>query len=153
MGNGYGCWCYFFENYKHGHGKPKSEVDTACKVLADGYKCIELDAKANNMICNPQETTYSDGGHFLSGCYDSSTGLELPEGSCERNVCEVEMMFVQTMFQISTFGLQGADIDGLLGHNTGFDATNECQHPGGTPRNTPRPELICCGSSYPMRFP
>lgn len=140
--NEYGCWCYFYDNYQRGHGAPKTEMDTACKVLQDGYKCIEMDAEASGIPCPHQQTSYQTGGHFLMGGNCDETVY----GSCQWQVCQVEMMFIQTVFQISKYSVDQEQYP-FYKHSTGSWDKSECNRSGSADF-----ELQCCGI-YPFRWP
>ena len=51
----YGCWCNFNDDgslqgslgNRHGMGKPKDELDEACRSLQWGYDCILMEAEQN----------------------------------------------------------------------------------------------------------
>ena len=41
--NGYGCWCYFDENWTKAKGKAQDSIDKECQQLIKGYRCLNLE--------------------------------------------------------------------------------------------------------------
>ena len=59
--NGYGCWCYFYDDFVRGSGSPVDFVDELCKTLHDGYHCAIVDAEINGESCVPWEVDFEPG--------------------------------------------------------------------------------------------
>ena len=145
----YGCWCYLTEE-THGNGKGPhgvNEVDSACKVLHDGYTCIMEDAIAENTVCNPWEAVYNSsigiaGEKLVQECE------KLNSNPCSQRTCIVEGHFVLELFtQYLNFG----QIDQSKQHAAGFNPDEECLIRHGLTYGI-ESEKTCCGS-YPTRFP
>lgn len=148
--NQYGCWCYFETDHGSGKGQPVDEIDSFCKVLHDGYTCIQMDAQEKGIDCVPWEVSYNSA--FGSGIpYGLSMEGLVEEcnrqngiGTCQAWTCKVEGWFVQSYFTYSAFGGQ---INLANRHENGFDTNLNCPI-----NNGPSSDKACCGF-YPLRFP
>jgi hypothetical protein len=144
--DGWGCWCNFDSDTFDGHGIPINEIDKACKVLVNGYKCSILDAIDNGEPeCRPFEIPYnSSTGFGTLETIVSSCTLINPSDPCSLRSCIIEGHFVISVF--SLFG-NGFFIESQYSHANGFDPTT-C--------TAPRANLFgpteCCGD-YPVRYP
>ena len=62
----YGCWCYFEDEDNDGKldipkGPPRDYLDEMCKMLHQGYECIQMDLGEES--CQPWNTTYNPYPH------------------------------------------------------------------------------------------
>lgn len=144
--NGYGCWCYFFDDFGRGKGPPVDEMDAFCKTLHDGYECAIRDTEDEGEECIPYEIGYTAavGGtidNLLTKCTDVNPG-----DNCAIRACAVEGLFVENSFALA---LSGAAVDyASFGHSNGFDPSVSCP----TKKGTGPPQKSCCGT-YPSRYP
>jgi len=145
----FGCWCYFGENVGRGKGQPVDEVDSICKMLADGYECAIRDSEDEGLACTPWEVDYNAGtgsGKVLyNNCLEQNSN-----NTCAARACTVELNFVETMFAylLGGTGISYADYS----HAQGFDPSVDvgCPVKKGSPGASA--SKACCGS-YPRRFP
>lgn len=144
----YGCWCYFEQTA--GRGQPIDELDTYCKQLQDGYKCIIDDTTNAGAPCVPWTQSYSSafGSGFPSGI-TSDNMISLCDtlnaaGSCAAMTCKVEGWFVQQFFLFAT---SGGVINAANRHANGFDPNVSCPTTGFT-----QSDKACCGA-FPSRYP
>ena len=155
LGPGYGCWCYFEDQYQRGKGDPVDAIDALCKDLHAGYECILRDfdnPTRPELSCIPWEVDYNSAyaggyhplgkepGHIEDECNRINT-----VGTCQNAVCRVEGYFMQGYFfeQFFNFGF-----DAQFNHAT-FDPQANCfstVHQLG-------PYVDDCCGSYPHRMP
>ena len=100
----YGCWCYLDGGQGSGKGTPQDSIDTLCKVLADGYTCIAMDADEEGTPCVPWEENYQDiigqtGGTYLDLCTANNPG-----NNCAIRSCVIETTFVRDVVTGYLFG-------------------------------------------------
>lgn len=179
--NQYGCWCYFQDDHGKGRGIPANEVDTACKVLHDGYSCILMDFETD-ANCIPWDIEYVSGnGLGLAASDPDNASVESAirkscsrsnrggRRRCQASSCMVESLFVLEMFRMF---LEGVTFDKTLKHSEGFVPKEGCKKKtsGAVDENgnpiTPNPnnggddgagnalsdDKSCCGE-YPRRYP
>lgn len=153
----YGCWCNF-DTYKKGqsHGKPVDFFDNACKVLKEGYECIEMDAATSQQdedkVCDVQKTRYKSA---LGSGHPSQMTVEVltnecdlvNETNCQKRLCKVEGWFIQSILKKTYSDGVFPDIFNYKHMYGAFDPQVECLKTTVTGSS----ELDCCGN-YPRRF-
>lgn len=144
---GYGCWCYFGEEYDRGHGPPQNEVDAQCQSLGLCYQCAEMDLlQEGRADCYPGMEEYnrpvrrdaSVEGAVIA-CQEENQG-----DNCKIYTCACETAFINKLVQNFFKGLQ---FDPSKKHSLGFDPVVECPTRDGGGQ-----EKQCCGE-YPTRSP
>merc|ERR1712048_1227088 len=84
--NGYGCWCYFYEDVGRGKGQPVDEMDGICKTLHEGYECAIRDSEDQGIQCTPWEQPYVGGTNqpdgVASACQRLNSGDPCATYSC-----------------------------------------------------------------------
>ena len=165
--NGYGCWCVFNfftgQEYYKPKSQPKDEIDAQCKILHNGYGCIQMDSENND--CFGWTTGYNDLDlaeitSFVQNYDDSSRSemeallraaceTENPGDTCQSRACTVENNFKIRIVQLFlSLGVDNA-IDQTYSHDTlggSFDPFAQCT----VSRLSPG-DQECCGQ-YPVRF-
>ena len=60
LNENYGCWCNLNQDWAvSSSGKAQDELDSICKRLLRGYKCVKSDAKRlNENFCDPASIVY-----------------------------------------------------------------------------------------------
>lgn len=143
---GYGCWCYFGEDYGSGRGSPVNEMDADCQALGLCYQCIEMDLKEEGKDnCFPGMEQYnrpvrrdSSLEGALIACAEENEG-----DNCKIYTCTCETTFVNKLIRNFFNGIQ---FDPTPKHSLGFNPSVECPGSGGNH------EKQCCGT-YPSRTP
>lgn len=141
--DGYGCWCYFYEDHGKGKSQPVNQMDGFCKLLAEGYDCAMMDSQTEGGdFCVPWEVAYNAAnvgfGDVVEQCVSRNADL------CPQRACIIEGWFVTSIFQMF---LSGTPMDLAQKHADGFDVTENCPTTTGT-----QSEKSCCGE-YPYRHP
>jgi len=157
---GYGCWCSFGQKMKFGTGQAKDYQDEICRQLNHNYRCIEIDAAAENKTCPYDFKDYMvvlspvTGEELTSHCkvmfmaYDlikpGKYKLEDRKCAIRRCVSDAEFLSKQAQLSVDSLGFN----EDLKWHEYGgsFDK-EQCKGTGGQ-----RDDLICC-ADYPNRFP
>jgi len=141
----YGCWCYLDGASGKGKSAAIDEFDQTCKVLHDGYQCIEHDAiNENDLSCVPWEQDYEF--QFSNQDVSSSCHASNPSSNCAARACIVEQSFIEGLMKIL---FSGTAINNNLKHANGFDTAVECpikKCAGGSCESG----KSCCGD-YPAR--
>lgn len=147
--DGYGCWCYFDDDYRFGRGLPMNAMDEICKILHDGYKCAIVDCYTENKgDCEPWAVVYASSAlSSFNGLIDACTNNN-PGNLCAIRACIVEGWFANAMLDI--FSSNSYDHDPLLLHANGFDPDENCF--GSLPPAVEDSALQCCGD-FPHRYP
>ena len=167
---GYGCWCYLDDSWRDpskaainrpsisAHGIPVDPIDEACRNLINSYKCVEMDAEAENIDnCDAQAVEYTPFNVFEAGVPFNQLSTVL-EADCvsrnqDKNICAKNACIVEGAFTINfisfIFGAQeitdhpNFNPDYVHISNGGtFDPEVECP---GIP-NPVGSEKECCGS-------
>lgn len=141
--DGYGCWCYFYDDHGKGKSQPVNQMDGFCKLLSEGYDCAMMDSQdEGGDLCVPWEVDYIASnvgfGDVVAQCEDRN------DDSCAARACMVEGWFVTSIFQMF---LSGGVMDLEPKHADGFSVADNCPTKSGT-----QSEKSCCGE-YPYRHP
>jgi len=151
--DGYGCWCYFEDDYYKGKGAAIDPIDQYCKLLHQGYECIIMDFQNTPFACVPWEVSYNSayaGGYHPLGLTPGHIEAECDSlntpGTCQNAACRVEGYFLQGFFGEAIFNL---GIDENHNHEKGFDPDTNCP----TITHTPGPFTMECCGEFPKRFP
>jgi len=159
--NNYGCWCYGGDSWpgardQSGMGPTMDEYDEACKAHHMGFDCITMDARADNEVCKPTETSYElkvtplGNGDYLLECSDS-----IENEWCQRRVCLVDLRFIARHWKLEELNIEPTYATyGHAGYhdNVGDFDTSVCvSRPGGTGNGSRTRVRVCCGD-YPYRI-
>lgn len=149
---GYGCWCHFDNDPNQDHpqirGTPVDTYDSFCKDYHRGIKCSQILSRPN---CDPLTKEYNPiAGSLIvpltpteirTQCNDNNPG-----DPCAKDICAVEMMFVNNM-RGEFFGASPAPVvTGNFLENTDFDTM--CP----VPAQFITQSIACCGQ-FPIRYP
>ena len=161
----YGCWCYFWEAFGEGYGRPVDEVDMKCKALHQGYECVikdtqdEIDALLLNntngqhdaqiqllapCLEDPWRVTYQATAWTLWRDIFEGCVMVNPNDICKQRICSVEIFFILELFSAWKSGY----VDNNLKHRNGFNPKAQC----GVRHNTQALFTASCCGSYPERF-
>lgn len=149
--DGYGCWCYFDDQFTAGKSKPVDKLDGFCKDLLEGYQCAIMDSIAEidagtltaSQQCVPWMTTYH-AANLGSDNIVRECELRNRRNACGRHTCIIESTFMSNVFR---YLLEGGRIFTKNRHDRGFDVDASCPV-----QNGPNSEKLCCGE-YPNRKP
>lgn len=159
----YGCWCYgppseygqpsWYPGF--GNGKARDLHDENCQHHHAGFECIRMDAKVENKICEPTETTYDltvsqsvNYGTIFLECADS-----IADDWCKRRTCLVDLRRLARYWKLtkdrvypdySAWGHRNLD------NSINFDAIQECKVEGRRAPGNKDIQKQCCGD-YPYR--
>lgn len=155
--DGYGCWCYFEGGHGQGRGHTQNEIDSLCRMLADGYDCILADSAAEgDDECEPWAIDYNSGPTF--DYLGSSKPEALLRKSCaranKRNECAERACMVENYFIINLFSwllTTGNSFDSSLQHDDGWK-NDVCHGTSNDVNNSVESSMFCC-ATYPKRFP
>lgn len=126
--NPYGCWCNFENMPSPFGGQPVNEIDEACRVLQEGYRCIQLD---HENTCDSTSAGYEAPPRYM-GIRDKVTLVNKIHSHCARvnvddpcnyKLCTVEAYFINTLFM---YMMSGKRIDLTASHKMGFNAEEMC---------------------------
>lgn len=128
--NPYGCWCNFENMPSQYGGQPIDEIDAACKVLQEGYRCLQLDHDQN---CQVTAETYQAPPRYMgirneeqllsklkSHCSRVHSGTE---NSCGYRLCAIEAFFINTLFMHM---MSGKRVNMKYSHRLGFNPEENC---------------------------
>lgn len=128
--NPYGCWCNFENMPSQYGGQPIDEIDAACKVLQEGYRCLQLDHDHN---CQYTVETYQAPPKYMgirnqeqllsklkSHCSRVHAGAE---NSCGYRLCAIEAFFINTLFMHM---MSGKRVNMQYSHRLGFNPEENC---------------------------
>lgn len=139
--NGYGCWCYFDEeDHGKGKGQPVNELDRLCRVLHDGYDCIEMDDPLCQAHTIEHEVEYpppipnawadeADYPDLEAKCSTANSGDECTTRACMIEsyfMAELLKMYIATDFSNAQLYGAGGPLDAAYRHNNGFDPAESC---------------------------
>jgi len=157
---GYGCWCYFQDDFGKGKGRPKNAVDRQCRELQRGYACVLLEANETGDNCIPWEVKYNattglGSDPNMESFEDLLTNkcAMYNDNECSRKACIIESYFLINLLE----PLMTEAFNPSLKHELGWDPIVQCAKPDKEP-DTADPEIeyepvtSCCGH-YPHRFP
>jgi len=157
--NGYGCWCYLDGEHKKAGGPVQDGMDSFCKTMILGYRCMNLDS--DEIVGDPLSNTFPlknddsptgecsiDTVEYNSGIGGTADSVEIAcekrnvGNNCAINACKIENTFVKKILR----DLFTGNIDTSLGHAEGFNPAVSCVNP-----EAPNRGRECCGT-YPSRF-
>jgi hypothetical protein len=128
--NPYGCWCNFENMPSQYGGQPIDDIDAACKVLQEGYRCLQLDHDQN---CQVTAETYQAPPRYMgirnedqllsklkSHCSRVHSGTE---NSCGYRLCAIEAFFINTLFMHM---MSGKRVNMKYSHRLGFNPEENC---------------------------
>lgn len=149
--DGYGCWCYFDDQFTAGKSKPVDKLDGFCKDLLESYQCAIMDsiqeidsgALSPSQQCIPWQTTYH-AANLGSDNIVRECELRNRRSACGRHTCIIESTFMSNVFR---YLLEGGRIFTKNRHDRGFDVDANCPV-----QNGPNSDKLCCGE-YPNRKP
>lgn len=125
---GYGCWCWFNEDWNLAGGPVNDDIDLRCKQLINGYRCAKQDAKSLNEECDPGTVQYNAYNLFMGGNlmdYCEGNNVEI----CAQDACKIEGQF--SLDYLSDFitgnidNLKDASLQSSL-QGGSFDRDTEC---------------------------
>jgi len=110
--NPYGCWCNFDNMPNFLGGDPVDEIDRACKILQESYRCVQIDDENELQKCDIYTTKYIPSTSFYSTFGASpeqiidniSADCSRKNGAsgCAYNLCTIEGFFLTEMLSLLT---------------------------------------------------
>lgn len=110
--NPYGCWCNFDNMPNFLGGDPVDEIDHACKILQESYRCVQIDDDNGIQNCDIYTTQYIPSTSFYStfkstqeqvidNISNDCSRKNGPSG-CAYNLCTIEGFFLTKMLGLLT---------------------------------------------------
>lgn len=110
--NPYGCWCNFNNMPNFLGGDPVDEIDRACKILQESYRCVKIDDENELQECDIYTTKYIPSTSFYSTFGASSEQIidnisadcsrKNGASGCAYNLCTIEGYFLTEMLSLLT---------------------------------------------------
>merc|ERR1711981_844495 len=144
--NGYGCWCYFGDEYVRAGGPAQDAVDLRCKQLIQGYRCAMLDSRERgDGDCKASTVEYTPYNFF-----SSIVALEEDCNTNNQDQCQIDACIIEGSFTLDFFA-QFPNIvhDDQFDEELGFDHTGICTQ---SQNREGKDHRECCGE-IPARFP
>lgn len=153
----YGCWCYFEESDYRGRGQPVDEFDLQCKILQQGYECLQIDydslPELAGQTCDPETTEYVSSigngqfNHMSLESLKTECDLVNSENTCQAKLCKIEGYFLMRMLQLVLAEFKNPDLqkyDRVQSYSFDPEFMCEVQH------SDTFSERACCGDE-PLR--
>lgn len=142
---GYGCWCWFNEDWILAGGPVNDAIDQRCKQLINGYRCAKLDSKNRGEFCDPAVVPYMayslfGGGDLVSECRAANAD------ACAQDACIIEGRFSLDYLPELMSGFNSANV--AFQSSAGFNREQECL----VAATNNIQDKECCGSQ-PTRYP
>ena len=110
--NPYGCWCNFDNMPNFLGGDPVDEIDRACKILQESYRCVQIDDENELQKCDIYTTKYIPSTSFYSTFgaspeqvidnISADCSRENGASGCAYNLCTIEGFFLTEMLSLLT---------------------------------------------------